>query len=60
MWKRQMLDRNSEIASIKSAGPTPLSQVLIGWLGHEKNYVQEPTNFSGVYIRRGKKRTSVF
>tara|TARA_B100000676_G_C17823891_1_gene704103 strand:- start:324 stop:491 length:168 start_codon:yes stop_codon:yes gene_type:complete len=55
-----MLDRNSEIASIKSAGPTPLSQVLIGWLGHEKNYVQEPTNFSGVYIRRGKKRTSVF
>ncbi len=31
-----MSDRKSEIASIKSAGPTPLSQVLIGWLGHGK------------------------
>ena len=57
-----MLDRKSEIASIKSAGSTSLSQILIGWLGHEtkKNYVQESTNFAGVYIRRGKKRTSVF
>jgi hypothetical protein len=56
-----MLDRKSEIAPIKSAWSTSLSQILIGWLGHEtkKNYVQESTNFAGVYIRRGKKRTSV-
>ena len=26
----------------------------------KQNYVQESTNFAGVYIRRGKKRTSVF
>jgi ABC-type transport system involved in cytochrome bd biosynthesis fused ATPase/permease subunit len=25
-----------------------------------KNYYQESTNFPGVYIRRGRKRTSVF
>ena len=31
-----MLDRKSEIAPIKSAGSTSLSQILIGWLGHEK------------------------